>query len=60
MGNMTLFIAGIAILSLGTYLMRLGGAKLGNRLAFFRALAGAAFRCGDGAAFFRRPGHHFL
>ncbi|HBY5867359.1 TPA: AzlD domain-containing protein, partial [Klebsiella pneumoniae] len=25
MGNMTLFIAGIAILSLGTYLMRLGG-----------------------------------
>ena len=29
-----LFIAGIAILSLGTYLMRLGGAKLGNRLAF--------------------------
>ncbi|OTG38586.1 branched-chain amino acid transport, partial [Staphylococcus aureus] len=26
MGNMTLFIAGIAILSLGTYLMRLGGA----------------------------------
>ncbi|MFP5597234.1 MULTISPECIES: AzlD domain-containing protein [Kluyvera] len=34
MGNMTLFIAGIVILSLGTYLMRLGGAKLGNRLAF--------------------------
>ncbi len=34
MGNMTLFIAGIAILSLGTYLMRLGGAKLGSRLAF--------------------------
>ena len=34
MGNMTLFIAGIAILSMGTYLMRLGGAKLGNRLAF--------------------------
>ena len=34
MGNMTLFIAGIAILSLGTFLMRLGGAKLGNRLAF--------------------------
>lgn len=34
MGNMTLFIVGIAILSLGTYLMRLGGAKLGSRLAF--------------------------
>ena len=34
MGNMTLFIAGIAILSIGTYLMRLGGAKLGSRLAF--------------------------
>jgi uncharacterized membrane protein len=33
MGNITLFIAGIAILSAGTYLMRLGGAKLGNRLA---------------------------
>ena len=33
MGNMTLFIVGIAILSLGTYLMRLGGAKLGSRLA---------------------------
>ena len=59
MGNMTLFIAGIAILSLGTYLMRLGGAKLGNRLAFSER-SGAAFRCGDGAAFFRRPGHHFL
>ena len=34
MENMTLFIVGIAILSVGTYLMRLGGAKLGNRLAF--------------------------
>lgn len=34
MANMTLFIAGIAILSIGTYLMRLGGAKLGSRLAF--------------------------
>ena len=34
MGNMTLFIVGIAMLSLGTYLMRLGGAKLGSRLAF--------------------------
>ncbi|KAG6336963.1 hypothetical protein ID866_2109 [Astraeus odoratus] len=33
MGNMTFFILGIAILSAGTYLMRLGGAKLGNRLA---------------------------
>lgn len=33
MGNMTVFILGIAILSAGTYLMRLGGAKLGNRLA---------------------------
>ena len=38
MGNMTLFIIGIAILSLGTYLMRLGGAKLGGRLAFSQAL----------------------
>lgn len=34
MGNMTLFIVGIAMLSPGTYLMRLGGAKLGSRLAF--------------------------
>jgi uncharacterized membrane protein len=33
MGNMTFFILGIAILSAGTYLMRLGGAKLGSRLA---------------------------
>ena len=33
MGNMTIFILGIAILSAGTYLMRLGGAKLGSRLA---------------------------
>ena len=33
MENMTLFILGIAILSAGTYLMRLGGAKLGSRLA---------------------------
>ncbi len=37
MGNMTLFIAGIAILSLGTYLMRLGGAKLGNRAGWNEA-----------------------
>ena len=34
MDNMGLFIAGMAILSLGTYLMRLGGAKLGRRLNF--------------------------
>ena len=33
MGNMTVFILGIAVLSVGTYLMRLGGGKLGNRLA---------------------------
>ena len=33
MENMTVFILGIAILSAGIYLMRLGGAKLGNRLA---------------------------
>lgn len=32
MENMTFFILGIAILSAGTYLMRLGGAKFGNRL----------------------------
>jgi ABC-type Fe3+-siderophore transport system permease subunit len=41
MENMTLFIVGIAILSVGTYLMRLGGAKLGN-LSLFGTLAGAA------------------
>lgn len=34
MENMTVFILGIAILSAGTYLMRLGGAKLGSRLRF--------------------------
>lgn len=33
MANTTLIIFGIAILSAGTYLMRLGGAKLGNKLA---------------------------
>ncbi|MEG0533976.1 MAG: AzlD domain-containing protein, partial [Citrobacter sp.] len=31
MGNMTLFIVGIAMLSLGPEGMRLGGAKLGSR-----------------------------
>lgn len=31
MGNMTLFIIGIALLSTGTYLMRLGGAKLNGK-----------------------------
>lgn len=34
MHNIPLVIAGIAVLSVGTYLMRLGGAKLGKRLAF--------------------------
>ena len=29
MANMTLIIIGMALLSAGTYLMRLGGAKLG-------------------------------
>ncbi len=33
MEKMTILIAGIALLSVGTYLMRLGGARLGNRLA---------------------------
>jgi uncharacterized membrane protein len=33
MTNVALIIGGIAILSAGTYLMRLGGAKLGNKLA---------------------------
>jgi len=33
MGNTLWIIVGIAILSAGTYLMRFGGAKLGNRLA---------------------------
>ncbi|MDY1039020.1 AzlD domain-containing protein [Enterobacteriaceae bacterium RIT714] len=33
MENMTIFILGMAILSAGTYLMRLAGAKIGNRLA---------------------------
>lgn len=32
MADITLFIVGMAILSAGTYLMRLGGAKLGSRL----------------------------
>lgn len=33
MASVALIIGGIAILSIGTYLMRLGGAKLGSRLA---------------------------
>ncbi|PHM69803.1 AzlD domain-containing protein [Xenorhabdus sp. KJ12.1] len=33
MADYSLIIIGIAILSLGTYLMRFGGAKLGNKLA---------------------------
>lgn len=33
MADITLFIVGMAILSAGTYLMRLGGAKLGSHLA---------------------------
>ncbi|MEN0580987.1 Branched-chain amino acid transport protein (AzlD) [Phytobacter palmae] len=33
MTNITLIIAGIALLSVGTYLMRFGGARLGNKLA---------------------------
>lgn len=36
MDNITLVVAGMAILSLGTYLMRLAGAKLGSRLTFSR------------------------
>lgn len=59
MGNMTLFIAGIAILSLGTYLMRLGGAKLGNRLAFSER-SQALLSDAATVLLFRRPCHHFL
>ncbi|AYA41864.1 AzlD domain-containing protein [Xenorhabdus nematophila] len=33
MASYTFIIIGIAVLSIGTYLMRLSGAKLGNRLA---------------------------
>ena len=57
MGNMTLFIVGIAILSAGTYLMRLGGARLGSRLALSE---GAVIRRRHGTAVFRRSGHHLL
>ncbi len=60
MGNMTLFIAGIAILSLGTYLMRLGGAEARQSAGIFRALAGRCFPMRRRCCFFRRPGHHFL
>nr|WP_318384464.1 AzlD domain-containing protein [uncultured Enterobacter sp.] len=34
MASTGLIIAGMAVLSVGTYLMRMGGAKLGGRLAF--------------------------
>ncbi|WP_342322844.1 AzlD domain-containing protein [Kosakonia sp. BYX6] len=33
MASVALTVGGIAILSIGTYLMRFGGAKLGSRLA---------------------------
>ena len=56
MENMTVFILGIAILSAGTYLMRLGGAKLGSRLAttFYEGdhFAGMARVLGVGFAVF--------
>ncbi|HHV4106156.1 TPA: AzlD domain-containing protein [Klebsiella pneumoniae] len=57
MGNMTLFIAGIAILSLGTYLMRLGGAKLGNRLAFSERSQALLFSVALATTFYE--GAHF-
>jgi hypothetical protein len=41
MANTTLVIIGIAVLSVGTYLMRFGGARLGNKLA----LSERARRC---------------
>jgi hypothetical protein len=59
MGNMTFFILGIAILSAGTYLMRLAG-KLGSRLALLSVRSGAAVRCGNGIAVFRGAGDHVL
>ncbi|RDK97253.1 branched-subunit amino acid transport protein AzlD [Enterobacillus tribolii] len=34
MADTLMIVIGIAVLSLGTYLMRFGGAKLGNRLTF--------------------------
>ncbi|EGT4509777.1 AzlD domain-containing protein [Cronobacter sakazakii] len=33
MASTMMILAGIAVLSVGTYLMRFGGAKLGNKLA---------------------------
>ena len=58
MGNMTLFIVGIAILSLGTYLMRLGGAKLGESFSVLGTLAGVAFRRRNGITVLRCAGDH--
>ncbi|VFS67952.1 Uncharacterised protein [Kluyvera cryocrescens] len=43
MGNMTLFIAGIAILSVGTYLMRLGGGKTRQPAGILGAFASTTF-----------------
>ena len=57
MGNMTFFILGIAILSAGTYLMRLGGAQ---QAGIIGAFSGAAVRCGNGVAVFRGAGDHLL
>lgn len=60
MADITLFIVGMAILSAGTYLMRLGGAKLGSRLALSERSQATAFRCGNGIAVFCCPGDHLL
>jgi hypothetical protein len=58
MGNMTLFIVGIAILSLGTYLMRLAERSWG--FSVLGTLAGAAFRRRNGITVLRRAGDHLL
>lgn len=57
MGNMTLFIVGIAMLSLGTYLMRLGS-QAWKPFSVLRTLAGAAFRRRNGITVLRCAGDH--
>ena len=58
MGNMTLFIAGIAILSLGTY--NAFGGRSSAATGVFRARPGAALRCGDGVALSVGAGDHLF
>ncbi|STB50783.1 Uncharacterised protein [Citrobacter koseri] len=60
MGNMTLFIVGIAVLSAGTYLMRPWRSKARQPAGALRTFSGAIVGCGNGIAVFSGAGNHVL